>query len=136
MEMEIVYPGNKRVDAIFRHFTITTDQPGVVGGDDSAPAPFDLFIASIGTCAGIYALSFMQQRGIPTENSKITLQARRDPETKLISDITLDLMLPPEFPEKYTEAIIKAVDLCAVKRHLAEPPAFHINTCIADGAAV
>lgn len=133
--MEIVYPGNKRVDAKFRHFTIATDQPGPVG-DDTAPAPFDLFIASIGTCAGIYALSFMQQRNIPTEGSKITLRAERDPETHLIGTITLDLILPPEFPEKYTDAIIKAVDLCAVKRHLHQPPQFQILTHIGDGAAV
>jgi len=136
MEMEITFPGNKRVDAQFRHFTIPTDQPASVGGDDSAPAPFDLFIASIGTCAGIYALSFMQQRDIPTEGSSIHLLAERDPETKLIGTITLDLVLPPAFPEKYTEAIIKAVELCAVKRHLHQPPEFRIITHVGEGAEV
>ena len=134
MEMEIVYPGNKRVDANFRHFTIKTDQPVMGGGEDSAPAPFDLFIASIGTCAGIYALGFMQQRGIPTENSKILLTAQRDPETHLIGKITLDVILPPEFPEKYTDAIVKAIDLCAVKRHLHQPPDFTIVTRVAEEA--
>jgi putative redox protein len=130
MDMNIRFPGNKRVYADFAGFTVETDQPLAGGGDGSAPAPFDLFLASIGTCAGVYALSFMQQRDIPTDGASLRLTTQRNPETHLVSKITLDLHLPPEFPEKYREAVIKAVDLCAVKRHLASPPEFQINTTI------
>ena len=56
MEMKVYFPGGKRVYADYGGFTIETDQPARGGGDDSAPAPFDLFLASIGTCAGIFAL--------------------------------------------------------------------------------
>lgn len=127
MDMKIYFPGNKRVYADYKGFTIETDQPTHGGGDDSAPAPFDLFIASIGTCAGIFMLGFMQQRNIPTEGAGITLRTEKDPETKLISKITLDLHLPPEFPEKYKDAVMNAVELCTVKRHLHQPPAFTVN---------
>jgi putative redox protein len=130
MDMAIYFPGNKRVNADFEGFTVQTDQPRAAGGDGSAPAPFDLFLASIGTCAGIYALGFMQQRGIPTEGAGVRLRTTFDPATHLIGKVTLDLQLPPEFPEKYVDAIVKAVDLCAVKRHLAHPPTFEINTQI------
>ena len=54
MDMKVYFPGGKRVYADYGGFTIETDQPARGGGDDSAPAPFDLFLASIGTCAGIY----------------------------------------------------------------------------------
>src|SRR5665811_1306339 len=127
MDMKVYFPGNKRVYADYKGFTIETDQPTHGGGDDSAPAPFDLFIASIGTCAGIFMLGFMQQRNIPTEGAGITLRTEKDPETKLISKITLDLHLPPEFPEKYKEAVVNAVELCTVKRHLHQPPVFAVN---------
>lgn len=127
MDMKVYFPGNKRVYADYKGFTIETDQPAHGGGDDSAPAPFDLFMASIGTCAGIFMLGFMQQRNIPTEDAGITLHTERDPETKLIGKITLDLHLPPEFPEKYKDAVINAVELCTVKRHLHQPPAFAVN---------
>ena len=53
MEMRIRFPGNKKVNADFDGFSLATDQPIEAGGDGSAPAPFDLFLASIGTCAGI-----------------------------------------------------------------------------------
>jgi putative redox protein len=130
MEMAITFPGNKRVNADFGGFTVETDQSLGGGGDGSAPAPFDLFLASIGTCAGVYALGFMQKREIPTEGMRLSLIAERDPQTHMVRKITLDLQLPPEFPEKYREAVVKAMDLCAVKRHIAQPPEFVITTAI------
>ncbi len=124
MDMEVFFPGNKRVHARYRGFLIETDQPVASGGDASAPAPFDLFMASIGTCAGIYVLSFLEQRGLSTQGAGVNLSSERDPETKLVSKITLELKLPPEFPDKYRDAVIRAAEQCAVKRHLDHPPAF------------
>jgi putative redox protein len=124
MDMEVFFPGNKRVHARYKGFLIETDQPVENGGDGSAPAPFDLFMASIGTCAGIYVLSFLEQRGISTQGAGVDLSSERDPETKLVSKITLELKLPSEFPEKYRDAVIRTVQQCAVKRHLDNPPVF------------
>ena len=124
MDMEVYFPGNKRVHARYKGFVFETDQPVDSGGDGSAPAPFDLFIASIGTCAGIYVLGFMQQRGLSTEGAGIILRPERDPETKLVSKISLEIRVPADFPEKYREAVIRAAETCAVKRHLDNPPAF------------
>jgi putative redox protein len=130
MDMQVRFPGNKRVYADYKGFTIETDQPTHGGGDNTAPAPFDLFIASIGTCAGIFMVDFMQRRGIPTENAGLTLRTERDPNAGLIGRIILDLHLPPEFPEKYKDAIVNVVELCTVKRHLHQPPQFEVNTHI------
>lgn len=124
MDMEVFFPGNKKVYARYKGFTIETDQPAHAGGDDSAPAPFDLFIASIGTCAGIYVLSFLEQRGLSTDGAGVVLRQERDPETKLVSKISLEIKLPADFPEKYREAVIRAAEMCAVKRHLDNPPVF------------
>lgn len=130
MDMQVYFPGNKRVFADYKGFTLETDQPEHGGGDDSAPAPFDLFIASIGTCAGIFMLDFMQRRDIPTEDAGVTLRTERDPDSGLIGRIILDLKLPAEFPKKYKAAVVNAVNLCTVKRHLHQPPLFEINTTI------
>ncbi len=122
MEITISFPGGKKVDAHFGNHTIKTDQPVKAGGEDSAPAPFDLFLASIGTCAGIYVLGFCQQRGIDTTGLAITQTLNYNRETRLIEKINLKLHLPENFPEKYKPAIQKAANLCTVKRHLADPP--------------
>jgi putative redox protein len=128
MDMQIYFPAGKRVYADYSGFTIETDQPARGGGDDSAPAPFDLFLASIGTCAGIYALGFMQQRGIDPEGSKLTMRTHFDSEVGLIDKIDLELELPADFPDKYRDAVVNAMNLCAVKKHLHQPPSFEITT--------
>lgn len=128
MDLEISFPGGKRVNAAFGQFTIETDQPARSGGDESAPSPFDLFLASIGTCAGIYALGFMQQRGIDPAGSKLSMRTHFDPALGLVDKIELELHTPPDFPDKYRDAIVNAMDLCAVKKHLRRPAAFAVTT--------
>ena len=124
MDMEIYFPGNKRVYARYKGFVVETDQSVNSGGDGSAPAPFDLFLVSIGTCAGIYVLAFLEQRGLSTDGAGVVLRQERDPASKLISKITLELRLPADFPEKYRDAVVRAAEQCAVKRHLDNPPVF------------
>ena len=128
MEMEIIFPGGKRVDAMYKGFTIKTDQGEHDGGDNSAPTPFALFMASIGTCAGIYILSFCQARNIPTEGIRLIQRTQRNSETRMIDKITIEIQLPPEFPEKYRESVVKSAEFCAVKKHLHNPPTFNIYT--------
>ncbi len=126
MPMEITFPGGVAVEARYRGFTIRTDQPEKAGGGGTAPAPFDLFLASIGTCAGYFALRFCQERGIDTSTLGVTLDVERDPERHRISKIRIVAHLPDGFPEKYRKAILRAMDQCAVKRHIVEPPEFEL----------
>lgn len=128
MEMIIDFPGGARVDAHFGPYTIPTDQPPQGGGEGRAPTPFAVFLSSIGTCAGIYALGFCRQRGLNTEGMRIIQRMHNDPETGMVSKIDLEIVLPKDFPEKYKPAIIHAVELCAVKKHLQQPPKFEITT--------
>ncbi|MBN1899404.1 MAG: OsmC family protein [Spirochaetes bacterium] len=128
MEMEITFPGGKKVDALYKGFTIKTDQSREAGGENSAPAPFDLFLASIGTCAGIYVLGFCQKRNISTDGLKISLNTNRDEGTHMIDKIKMNIHLPAGFPEKYREAVILSAELCSVKRHMENPPIFETKT--------
>ncbi len=124
MEMIIDFPGGSRVDAHFGNFTVPTDQPPVA----SAPTPFAVFLSSIGTCAGIYVLGFCQQRGIPTDGIRIVQRVHSNPFTHMVDKIDLEIQVPPNFPDKYRNSLIRSADLCAVKKHLENPPAFEITT--------
>jgi putative redox protein len=130
MQMEIYFEGSKKINARYGNTIIRTDQPAEAGGEGSAPAPFDLFLASIGTCAGIYVKSFCDQRGIPSEGIKIIQTMEFDHNTRLISKINLDIKLPSDFPEKYKDAVINVANLCAVKKHLQNPPAISVFTSV------
>ena len=128
MDMMIDFPGGARVDAHFGELTLKTDQPPAGGGEGSAPTPFDTFLASIGTCAGIYVLGFCRQRGIPTDGVRILQRMHPEPATGMIGKIDLEIQTPPGFPEKYLPALIRAADQCKVKKHLERPPQFEVYT--------
>ena len=130
MNMEITFEGGKKVNSTFNGHVIKTDQPVNSGGENSAPSPYDLFLASIGTCAGIYVKSFCDQRNLPTENIKLIQSLEFTAESKLPSKIKIDIQLPADFPEKYREALLNVAELCAVKRTIANPPKFEIQTVI------
>jgi len=128
MDMTITFPGGARVDAQFGPYTVKTDQPPQGGGEGAAPTPFQLFLASLGTCAGIYVLGFCKQRGLPTEGIRITQRTERDAATGLIGVVAMDIEVPPDFPEKYYPSLVRSAEQCAVKKHLEHPPQFAVRT--------
>ncbi len=128
--MRIVFAGNKKINAEFNGFTVHTDQPIQGGGDGAAPAPFDLFLASLGTCAGIYVKGFCDSRGIPADGIEIEQQLEYDRVNQKIGKIKLDIKVPPTFPEKYHAAVVAAANHCAVKKTIQDPPEFEVKTVV------
>lgn len=129
-EYVIDFPGGARVDAHYGPYTIKTDQPPMGGGEGSAPAPFTLFLASLGTCAGIYVLGFCRQRGIPTDGITLIQHVERDWATHLVSKVSIDVRLPAGFPDKYREAVVRSAEQCAVAKHLENPPKIVVTTTV------
>jgi ribosomal protein S12 methylthiotransferase accessory factor len=126
--MEITFPGGVAVEARFADFSVRTDQPVAYGGQNSAPAPFDLFLASLGTCAGLFVLLFCQERQLPTTGLRLSLETERDTEKHRLNKVRMAIHLPPEFPEKYRRAVIRAANQCSVKRVILDPPEFDVVT--------
>jgi putative redox protein len=136
MDIMVTFPGGKKVNAEVNGMVIQTDQPKLQGGDGTAPSPFVLFLASIGTCAGIYVLSFCQERKIPI--NKISLhqvleyKTSQDGKSQELSKIILEINVPPDFPTKYYNTLDKVAEQCAVKRTIMNPPQFEIKTLIRE----
>ncbi|OGQ77637.1 MAG: hypothetical protein A2289_06240 [Deltaproteobacteria bacterium RIFOXYA12_FULL_58_15] len=126
-EILITFPGGKKVNADYFGRTIATDQSPRAGGDGSAPEPFALFLASMGTCAGIYVLGFLQSRGLSAEGLKIHQRLDFNPSDHTLQGVTLDIEVPSSVPEKYHSAIKRAADMCAVKKALQSPPQFTVE---------
>jgi len=131
MEITVTFPGNKKTGAQVGSHTILTDQSIMAGGNDSAPAPFTLFLTSLVSCAGIYVVYFCEKRGIPLDDIRVIQRDERDPATHRITKITLDVVLPEDFPDKYKKALLHSVDLCAVKKTMLDPPEFEVKTVTA-----
>jgi putative redox protein len=125
-DIQVTFPGGRRIDAHFDGYTVHTDQPVESGGEGSAPGPFDLFFASIATCVGVYVQDFCLSREISTDGLGVHLQAEKDPERKLFTPIHIEVTLPPDFPAKYRSAVLRTANLCAVKKHIMGQPEFDV----------
>jgi ribosomal protein S12 methylthiotransferase accessory factor len=130
--MTVSFPGGQRVDASYNGFAIATDQAPDSGGEGSAPEPFDLFLASIATCAGIYVLRFCEKRSIAQDGVRLVQSWERDEKTRRLTTIRLDIEVPPDFPEKYHRALVRAAEQCSVKKTLQDPPAFQVETVVSS----
>lgn len=135
MEMVIDFPGGARVDAHFGPFVVPTDQPPSGGGQSSAPTPFLTFLSTIGTCAGIYVLGFCRQRGIATDGIRLVQHMAVDPFSGLVTEVEVTIELPDTFPAKYVDAVVRAADQCAVKKHFEQPPVIRVESRINTATA-
>ena len=135
MEIIATIPGGKRVDAQVGKFVVRTDQPRENGGDDSAPDPFTLFLASLATCAGFYVAAYCNTRQIPTEGIRIVERTESDPKSKRLTRVTIDIQLPPGFPAQHRDPIVRAASACKVKKALATPPELDVYASDSDLAA-
>jgi len=131
--VKVEFPGGKKVNARVGDFLIQTDQSVKAGGEASAPEPFDHFLASIATCAGIYALGFCKSRDLPTDGLDLSMVCEGDAKKKMFTRMSLNLTLPRGFPEKYRAGIIRAMELCAVKRHITDAPEFSVELHTPEG---
>jgi putative redox protein len=126
-ELVVTLPGGKRVETQVGKHLVRTDQPLSNGGEDSAPAPFDLFLAALGTCAGIYVAGFCQKRGLPTDGIRLVQRHQFDPETRALVKVEIDVEVPPGFPDKYLDALVRVADQCAVKKAIQAQPVFEVK---------
>ena len=130
--IDVSLPGGARVDAKVRGFTVSTDQPEADGGGNTAPSPFELFLASLATCAG-YFVSFVLSGAVyPFRNLRLVQTVHRNDATHQVEKIEIDILLPPDFPEKYKAAVVRAAESCSVKKVLAAPPPITVSAHQAD----
>jgi ribosomal protein S12 methylthiotransferase accessory factor len=124
MEMRVTFPGGKRVDATFGGHVVHTDQDG------SAPSPFDLFLASLATCAGYYVVAYCQARRISTDDLEVVQRAIYSTDGKSLLDVELEIHLPANFPEAHRAGVVRAAESCKVKKLLSHPPNVSVGAIV------
>ena len=97
------------------------------GHEGDEQQPLDLYLASLGTCASLYALRFCRGRDLDTTGMSVEVTSDRGRELSRLSAIRIQIHLPVGFPESYREAIARAAGQCKFKRHVLAPPRFEIK---------
>ena len=109
MNIEIKFE-NDRIVPYLGHQEITMDV-----------SPFLIFLATAGMCSAVFVRAFMTERGMSTDEVKITQKMNYDRLTNQVHDMDIHIDLPANFPAKYKKAIVNVVDQCPVKQHLLQP---------------
>ena len=132
-ELIVSIPSGRRVDVAVGGHVVHTDQPLDNGGEDSAVSPFELFLASVGACAGIFVQGFCAKRGLPCDEIRIVERPAYDAQGTL-TQVELEVQLPASFPAKYRDALLRVIDQCSVKKAIAAQPAFRVSATQAPAA--
>ena len=125
IQADVEFAGGLKVNSKVRHHLILTDQATRAGGEDSAPAPYELFVASLATCAGLYVQRFCEQRELSMEGLGVSVVAAAGPDGRV--QFTTEITVPAGFPEKYHDAVARAAASCAVKKTIMSQPEMRIN---------
>lgn len=131
-ELVITFPDNLGLEARYKDFVVRLgDFDGWFEG--SAPGAFDLFIVSLGLCTAANVFAFMRARDFDMACAKIVMKGTYDEDDGLIERFTFDVFLPESLPGKYHRAVERAVDACAVKKHMIKTPEFVTRIILCDG---
>ena len=114
-----VVAGKHRFDA---------DEPVEVGGQDSAPTPYDYLLAALGTCTSMTIGWYARKKNIPVQDIKVSLWQSRihakdceDCITKngMIHRIELEIALTGNITPQQHDLLMQAAEKCPVHRTLS-----------------
>lgn len=128
MEMKIEHSGGMQFKAKVRSHTVIIDQPKDGGGKDEGPTPPELFVASLGSCIGVYALWFCQKRKIPSEGMAINITWTKSatPPAR-IDKIDAQIILPKGCPPEHQAGLVEQVSKCLVHNSITHAPDIKIT---------
>jgi len=132
-------PGNaERVDvtpragesyeAVVRGHRIVVDQPADSGGDDSAPTPVELFVASLAACVAYYAGRYLTRHGYSRHGLAVSaVFAMATDRPARVSGIRLTVQVPAGLPAERRPALLAVARHCTVHNTLLSAPAVTID---------
>lgn len=127
MDIKVLLKENQKLEAQFLGFTIFSDQPLDNKGDNTAPSPFDYFLASTAMCAGYFIKAYCQPRGISTEGIEVGQSNVKDPDNKYKQHITISVKVPESISEKDRIGIMRSIEGCSVKKAIQQVPEIKID---------
>jgi uncharacterized OsmC-like protein len=134
--VRVDYEGGDRFRIAVRQHTVTVDQPASDGGEDTAPTPTELFIASLASCVAFYARRFAARHGIPTDGLAVTAEFSMASHPARVGEITLQLHVPVELSPEQQASILAVTSHCTVHSTLMQPPEVRIElAALTPGAA-
>jgi uncharacterized OsmC-like protein len=126
-EVLVDHLGEVQFEAKARNHTILCDQPLENGGFDEGMTPPEFLLASLGTCAGYYAVQYMKARHLPMEGLRIRTTAGKAKAPARLTDFRVEVECPHGLDERHREGILRAVHACLIHNTLLHPPRIDVE---------
>jgi uncharacterized OsmC-like protein len=110
-----------------RGHRLISDQPVDNGGADEGMTPPELLLASIGACAGYYALQYLKARNIPTNGLNVDVTADKAAQPARLASFVIDVEAPAAEDERHREGLTRAVSKCLIHNTLLHAPTLDVR---------
>ena len=133
MEAVIHHLGNLKFEAMARGHRVLADQPVENHGTDRGMTPPELLLASLGTCAGYYAVQYLQARGMGGQRVVVRISAEKAMQPSRLDSFVIEVEAPDADP-KHQDGLFRAVKACLIHNTLSSAP--HIDLRVHTAAPV
>ena len=126
--MDVRFVAGEAYEVAVRGHRVLVDQPADAGGQDSAPTPTELFVASLATCVAFYAGRFLTRHGYSRDGLAVSVgyEMAADRPAR-VGGIRLTVRVPAGLPPERWAALRAVVSHCTVHNSLASPPPVSID---------
>lgn len=122
MKSNIIYTGNTIFKTKIRGHEIVMDLSEKLGGDNTAPTPTEFFMASLGSCAGLFAVRYLQTAKLNPEGLSIDLDWKFDRNKTRIERIQISVSVPNATLGRRKKALLMVVRKCIIHNTLKNYP--------------
>jgi uncharacterized OsmC-like protein len=133
MEVTAEYTGGVAFEVAARGHRIICDQPRDNSGADGGMSPPELLLSALATCAGYYAVQYLNTRGLPADGVAVRVVAEKALKPARLAEFRIEVNVPA-VDERHEAAINRAVKACLIHNTLLNAPA--IETVVHTTAAV
>lgn len=130
--IRVQHEWNDRFSVDVRGHRLYVDQPLADGGDDTAPTPTELLVASLASCVAFYARRYLTRHGLPTEGLSVSAAFTMASRPARVGHIDVQLTLPEGIPADRRAAALAVASHCTVHNTLADGPMVRVG--LAEGS--
>jgi uncharacterized OsmC-like protein len=126
--MEVRFVAGEAYEMTVRGHRVVVDQPADAGGQDSAPTPTELFVASLATCVAFYAGRFLTRHGYSRDGLAVSVgYDMASDRPARVSAVRLAVRVPADLPTQRWAALRAVVLHCTVHNSLTVSPQVTID---------
>lgn len=135
MEVKIKHLDQVQFSIQARSHSILCDQPPENGGKDTGMTPPELLLASLGSCAGFYAVQYLKTRNLPASGVEVSVTAEKLKQPARLGNFSIHVTCPVPLTEEQTEGLMRSVRHCLVHNTLLSPSDINIDLVVGEAVS-